>query len=139
MVNIKQFFSNSGTDKIGISLNDYRFDIIYKEKYLKYFPDYDFLDILEISEDLYDEIFQNFSGFGHKLHGYPGFTQSDPRENLEDVNYFDTLLFQMDSEFGGDDNIEIMWGDSGICNFFINHNDLKNLNFSNVLYNWDCY
>ncbi|MCB5607999.1 DUF1963 domain-containing protein [[Ruminococcus] gnavus] len=32
-----------------------------------------------------------------------------------------------------------MWGDSGICNFFITKKDLENKNFSKVLYNWDCY
>ena len=32
-----------------------------------------------------------------------------------------------------------MWGDCGVGNFFINAEDLKRLDFSNVLYNWDCY
>jgi len=31
-----------------------------------------------------------------------------------------------------------MWGDCGVGNFFINIEDLKNLDFSDVLYNWDC-
>ncbi|ETJ18863.1 hypothetical protein Q604_UNBC18576G0001, partial [human gut metagenome] len=31
------------------------------------------------------------------------------------------------------------WGDGGVCNFFINKDKLKNLDFSDVLYNWDCY
>jgi len=44
------------------------------------------------------------------------------------------LLLQLDS----DDSIDLMWGDSGVGNFFIKDEDLKNLNFSNVLYNWDC-
>ena len=43
----------------------------------------------------------------------------------------------MDSEMGNED-VEIMWGDSGVGNFFISEEDLKNLNFENVLYNWDC-
>ena len=33
---------------------------------------------------------------------------------------------------------EIMWGDMGIANFFINKEDLSKLDFSNVFYNWDC-
>ena len=37
------------------------------------------------------------------------------------------------------ENGYIMWGDSGVCNFFINKDKLKNLDFSDVLYNWDCY
>ena len=32
----------------------------------------------------------------------------------------------------------VMWGDSGVGNFFINAEDLKRLDFSNVVYNWDC-
>ncbi|MDE5859478.1 MAG: DUF1963 domain-containing protein, partial [Oscillospiraceae bacterium] len=32
----------------------------------------------------------------------------------------------------------IMWGDMGVANFFISENDLKNLDFSKVAYNWDC-
>ena len=37
------------------------------------------------------------------------------------------------------ENGYIMWGDCGVCNFFINKDKLKNLDFSDVLYNWDCY
>jgi uncharacterized protein YwqG len=44
------------------------------------------------------------------------------------------LLFQMDT----DDEVGIMWGDSGVANFFIIEEDLKNKDFSRVLYNWDC-
>lgn len=33
---------------------------------------------------------------------------------------------------------EIIWGDMGIANFFINQEDLAKLDFSNVFYNWDC-
>ena len=48
------------------------------------------------------------------------------------MQLYDTLLLQIDSE---DD---IMWGDSGIANFFISEEDLKNKNFEDMLYNWDC-
>lgn len=43
----------------------------------------------------------------------------------------------MDSCYG--DGYEIMWGDSGVGHFFIEEDDLKNLNFDNVLYTWDCF
>ena len=74
----------------------------------------------------------------HQIGGFPNFTQSDVRR------VGDVLLFQMDSEMGnGKDgkskSWEILWGDCGIANFFISRDDLKNLDFSNVLYNWDCY
>lgn len=74
-------------------------------------------------------LWEKHDTMGHKILGYPGFTQSDPRS--EDTIY-DTVLLQMDSE----DNI--MWGDCGIANFFINSNKLKNLDFSDVMYTWDC-
>ena len=69
------------------------------------------------------------TAWGHKMLGYPSFTQSDPR-NGDD---YKTLLLQVDSQ---DD---IMWGDCGIANFFINEKDLKKLDFSKVFYSWDCY
>ncbi|BDC97151.1 YwqG family protein [Treponema saccharophilum] len=74
----------------------------------------------------------------HQIGGFPNFTQNDVRR------VGDVLLFQMDSEMGnGEDgkskDWEILWGDCGIANFFISRADLKNLDFSNVLYNWDCY
>ena len=76
--------------------------------------------------------------FFHKMFGYPLFTQSDPREYKEELQKYDTLLLQLDSECE-EDKGEICIGDSGIINFFINSKDLENLNFDDVLYNWDCY
>ena len=80
--------------------------------------------------ELFDE--DSFSAFfddnsKHQIGGYPDFTQNDVRREG------DILLFQMDSDG------EILWGDMGIANFFINPEDLINRDFSNVLYNWDCY
>jgi len=68
------------------------------------------------------------------------FTQYDPREYLtEEENIYDTVLLQLDSNDGSvNGEGYFMWGDMGIGNFFINSEDLKKLDFSNVLYNWDC-
>ena len=88
---------------------------------------YDYLN------DLNEDWYEFFPGFGYLLFGYPSFTQYDPRETNKDYERYDTLLFQIDSE--GD----ILWGDSGVANFFINEKDLLNKDFSKVLYNWDCY
>ena len=66
---------------------------------------------------------------GSKLLGYPYFTQYDPRDNNM-YNDYKILLFQMDS----DKEVDIMWGDFGVANFFIK----ENKNFSDVLYTWDC-
>lgn len=75
---------------------------------------------------------------GHWVLGYPYFTQNDPREGWEEMAYYDTLLFQMDSDFGNDQGYEILWGDCGVAGFFVNREDLKRRDFSKVLYNWDC-
>ena len=67
-----------------------------------------------------------------KCNGFPFFTQFEPRDE-EQLKEYDTLLFQIDS--GG----EIMIGDCGVMNFFINREKLKNKDFSDVFYNWNCY
>ena len=69
-----------------------------------------------------------------QLLGHPFFTQEDVRE---EGSRYDTLLFQLDSETVDEEEIT-MWGDCGVGNFFINAEDLQRLDFSNVLYNWDC-
>ena len=76
----------------------------------------------------------------HKMFGYPFFTQDDPRDvDEETIDKYDVLLFQLDSEYNkkiGD--YEILIGDCGVINFFINSRDLEKRNFNDVLYNWDC-
>ena len=83
-------------------------------------------------EDQFDEeLWKKFSYSGHKMGGYAYFTQTDPREYKEGVKDF-VLLFQMDTDQ------DIMWGDAGVGNFFIDYDDLLKKDFSKVLYNWDC-
>ena len=79
-----------------------------------------------LSEELY-----TLSVDGHKLGGYPDFTQSDPRgEDDDDL----VLLFQLDT----DREMGVMWGDAGIVNFFIRRGELIARDFSRVAYHWDC-
>jgi uncharacterized protein YwqG len=122
-----------------MSDNDCHFDKLFCEKYNRLNPPepidslYDFdIDLDEL--ELYDESMDK--SFNHKIGGYPGFTQWDPRNENDDKYNF--LLFQLDSDFK-DNHYEILWGDAGIGNFFINREKLKQLDFSDVLYNWDCY
>lgn len=70
--------------------------------------------------------------FYSKVGGYPTFTQYEPR-NEEQQEKYDFLLLQLDSEWE-----KILWGDMGIGNFFISSEKLKNRDFSDVFYNWDC-
>lgn len=105
-----------------VSPFDYRFETIIKS-------------IGNLSDNEIDLLYETLNSIGSKIGGYANFAQTDPRSYIENDEWI--LLFQMDSYY--DDGIEIMWGDSGIANFFIRPNDLKNLNFSKVWYNWDCF
>lgn len=90
-------------------------------------------------EDYYCEDFtQEIPGGGHKLGGYATFTQWDPREPGSQYAAYDTLLLQLDSDvpFGQD---RVMFGDNGVCGFFISAEDLRAGDFSHILYTWDCY
>lgn len=124
-----------------ISFGDYRFEKLFIEKFNKLSSDEPLEDIFSLDFNIFDVPDKTCSnhlsrgGWGHKTGGYPSFTQMDPR-NEDDG--FDTVLLQIDSG-KIDDKHEILWGDSGICNFFINSDDLKKCDFSNVMYNWDCY
>lgn len=114
-----------------INVEDINFDSvlikILKEKFNVIVEENKLNDYLEQIDKKY---YEKFSVWGHKLLGYPSFTQSDPR--YKEYSKYDTLLLQIDS-----DN-DIMWGDTGVANFFINRDALMNRDFSNILYNWDC-
>lgn len=92
-------------------------------------------DVMEEVEE--DEQDSEESEGGHWLLGHPYFTQTDPREYNKEYRVYDTLLFQMDSDYEGQEDL-VLWGDCGVGNFFINREDLEKKDFSKVLYNWDC-
>lgn len=81
-----------------------------------------------------EELWKELDNAGHWLLGYPYFTQQDPRWPS---SRYDTLLFQMDSDMESKLDY-VLWGDCGVGNFFISRKDLENLDFSRVLYTWDC-
>lgn len=89
-------------------------------------------------EGLYNEFADLETNEHTCIGGYPYFTQEDPRGHDDDISDLDMLLFQSASHFWDDTNDEIMWSDAGVANFFIKREDLKNLDFSKVAYNWDC-
>ena len=71
---------------------------------------------------------------GHQVGGYPIFTQSDPHDDRDPLwNKATDLLLQIDS------TNDVSFGDSGVANFFISPSDLERLDFSRMLYTWDCY
>ncbi|MDO4896962.1 MAG: DUF1963 domain-containing protein [Moraxella sp.] len=86
--------------------------------------------------DEYFDVYDECSGINeHQILGYPNFTQTDPREYNEHLQGH-ILLLQIETDDMGEN--DIMWGDSGVANFFIHPDDLKNQDFSKLVYNWDC-
>ena len=81
------------------------------------------------NDDILDGLCDMYEEYQCQLGGYPFFTQSDPRSGESN----EVLLFQLNSVK------DIMWGDAGVANFFIDKEALKNRDFSHVMYNWDCY
>lgn len=128
LVDSKKVYRMMFEPEIGpISYTDYRFTDEMIDKSLA---------ATKLDEDDFAQLYTNFSKqSGHKIGGYPHFTQEDPRgrKTVKDKGY--ELLFQLDTDM----HANLQWGDMGICNFFINMNDLKQLDFTDVLYNWDCY
>ncbi len=121
-----------------MGLCDYRYDELFIREYNAQFKENSISSIYDLDDAIVDEICASQDEFGHKIGGYPGFTQTDPRMYDTALQAYDTLLLQIDSE-SDYKKYDIMWGDTGICNFFIRFSDLKNLDFSKVLYYWDCY
>lgn len=119
---------------------DFRFNDEFLKTYKKYintnktsFFDLDLDDeIAEAAEAIYNDLALS----GHRIGGYPYFTQADPREYNKNLQKYNIMLLQIDSEGDGQD--EIIWGDCGVANFFISLEDLIDCNFTNVLYTWDC-
>ena len=120
-----------------VMAGDYRFDKILLEAYNEVHADSPVPSLDRIPEDNLDDVYDRLETGGHRVGGYPIFTQLDPREYHEDLKGHTVLLFQLDSE--DCDDYSILWGDSGVCNFFIRPEDLAKRDFSKVLYNWDCY
>lgn len=124
-----------------LPFGDYIFEDRVLEKFNSLNPDKKLAaidNIYSILESVEEEKDTSINAFGHKIDGYPAFTQTDPREDSEELSKHDVLLLQIDTDY--EDNVEkIMFGDSGVCNFFINREKLKKLDFSDVIYNWDCY
>ncbi len=89
----------------------------------------------EVEDGIFDSLYDSLIVPYSKVGGYPYFTQFDPRENK--FKEYDTLLFQLNSAVSNEREL-IMFGDCGVCNFFISKENLRRRDFSNVLYNWDC-
>lgn len=112
-----------------LSDDSYDFEKVFEMDYYEYFEEL----FGDVADDKMDALFELENHGGSQIGGYPFFTQEDPRKYAEVVTHTE-LLFQLDTDQAG-----IMWGDSGVGNFFISKEDLASRDFSNVMYNWDCY
>ncbi len=109
-----------------ISFSQENADKLITEIYNKY-SDEKIEHHYKMPEEHWDIINNAVDEWGHKIGGNPNFTQSDEKDDVYTVQ-----ILQMDSD---DDNL---WGDCGVAHFFISEENLKNLNFNDVLYTWDC-
>ena len=112
---------------------DYRFEDILN----KHLAKSDMPKFNELEEDTQEDIAKRFCTVGHSLYGTPMFAQYDPRES-EEYQKYDTLLLQVFTHRTQNET-KIQIGDEGAIQFFIPKENLKNKDFSDILYWWDCY
>lgn len=103
-------------------ISDYRFYQHFGSDFFRQFGEKEW--------DVMGELEKSLRSQGHKIGGYAYFTQDDPRRPEDPM----LLLLQLDS----DERADLMWGDMGVGHFFIRESDLLKLDFSRVLYDWDC-
>ena len=122
-----------------ITSTDFLFEEIALKTICELFPNENIEDLYnDLERDVFDALFKAFNGVDHAIGAYPTFTQWDPR-NPEEKDAYGITLLQVESHWNNDSNSNgIMWGDSGVANFFINKEKLEHLNFEDVLFNWDC-
>ena len=118
------------------SVHDFRFEDAFVKCYNEV-EDEKIENLYDLDDEVYEAL-SNKAVFRTVMGGYPAFTQEDPRSK-DSLGDCDVLLFELDSTFGNDENIDIMWGDSGTGTFFIPRENLKKHDFSRVVYNYDCY
>lgn len=122
-----------------ITSTDFLFEDIALKTIHELFPDENIEDLYnDLERDIFNTLFKVFNGVDHAIGAYPTFTQWDPR-NPEEKDAYSIILLQVESHWNNNPNNNgIMWGDSGVANFFINKEKLEHLNFEDVLFNWDC-
>ena len=91
--------------------------------------------IFGLTDELSEQIYTRNDRKKAFIGGYPIFTQNDPRYEKRYMNC-KIVLFELDSLYNQD--IDIMWGDCGTGTFLISKDNLKKLDFSKVIFNYDC-
>lgn len=117
-----------------ISAQDVHFDALFTELFNLDAPGEKIGKFDDLGDIIGEMVYESLDGCGHKIGGYPGFTQTDPRHSDDPRT---VVLLQLDSDYE-DGDTKIMWGDIGIGAFFCSPEALAARDFSDVLYNWDC-
>lgn len=115
-----------------IALDDYIFEEIFVDKFNNSSPN-KIKTIFELPSEAFDLLCEDAKRL-HKVGGYAQFS----KEKYED---YSIVLLQMDSEYLEEDDQDRPWiafADDGMCNFLIRPSDLKKLDFSHVIYTWQC-
>lgn len=130
-------------EKQPITVIDYSFNSLFNSAWNEKFPslkiEEEWPEIEELNINVFNILEKELTELasGTQIGGYGYFTQWDPRSD-DHLNDYNVVLLQIDTDYGADE-YTIMWGDGGIGNFFIQEDKLKQLDFSSVLYNWDCF
>lgn len=107
------------------------------------------VDLEQLSKEAHDKFWLTANMEGHFIGGHPTHVQQDIRDprlleviNPSQMDYskYDILLLQIDSELNEARTKDlILWGDCGNAHFYITKDDLAQLDFSKVMYEWHCY
>ncbi|MDR1415157.1 MAG: DUF1963 domain-containing protein [Odoribacteraceae bacterium] len=90
-----------------------------------------------VPEGLLDEVYERVRCGGHRVGGYPSFSQLDPRAYHDYAREHTALLLQLAS--GVEGGVEVSWRGGGFCHFLARPDDLAAGDFAEVAYSWDCY
>ncbi|MEO0617584.1 MAG: YwqG family protein, partial [Pseudomonadota bacterium] len=111
--------------------DDYRFASVFGSDSVTFFERFG-QDAWPVADQYYAF---NYPPAAAWVGGYAAFAQWDPREGREDEDWL--LLLEIDSS--SENGLVIMWGDAGVATFLIRREDLRQKNFSKVLYYWDSH
>lgn len=130
-------------EKQPITVMEYSFNSLFNSAWNEKFPSLKIEEEWPELEDLDINVFNILEkeltelASGTQIGGYGYFTQWDPRTE-DHLSEYNVVLLQIDTDYGANEHT-IMWGDGEIGNFLIQEDKLKQLDFSSVLYNWDCF
>jgi len=135
-----EFGLDATVARMPMSTVDYRFDSLFKVCLGAVAPPHRIGRTIDAVKSYFDS---QYSWEGHRIGGYPFFTQYDPRDyDAGGAATFPQMLLQIDTDGEGPD--QIMWGDAGVANFFVDSpmpiaGSPVPYDLFRVMYAWDCH